>query len=64
MLGAAAFGLAITAVGVNGRAGLSYGGAGVGTEAFRSDDPLLKEPRLLPVGKLRPNKLSDVAISS
>jgi len=51
-----AFGIA----GIGGGANvLSYGGASVGTKGFRIDDPLLKEPRPLPVGKLRPNKLSD-----
>lgn len=38
---------------------LSYGGATVGTAAFRSDDPLLKEPPPVPIGKLRPDKISD-----
>ena len=41
--------------------GLSYGGAIVGSGSFRTDDPLMKEPRPLPVGKLQPNKISDAA---
>ena len=51
-----AFGLAGIGAGTN---VLSYGGASVGKSAFRPDDPLLKEPRPVPVGKLQPDKLSD-----
>lgn len=38
---------------------VSYGGAATGKSSFRPDDPLLSEPKPLPVGKLRTDKLSD-----
>jgi hypothetical protein len=38
---------------------VSFGGAATGTAPFRADDPLLREPKPVPVGKLRTNKLSD-----
>jgi hypothetical protein len=38
---------------------ISFGGAATGSAPFRADDPLLREPKPLPVGKLRTNKLSD-----
>jgi len=51
-------GLALAAAG-GGANTLSYGGAAVGTQPFRSDDPLLEEPRPVPVGKLQQDKISD-----
>ncbi len=38
---------------------VSYGGASAGKSSFRLDDPLLSEPKPLPVGKLRTDVLSD-----